>query len=356
MAKKRKPKPWFTPWVKRKVKSKSKKVWANHKKNKVVRRKNRQTVRKTARATRRTVATTKTSGPAAAGVAAKTPPSPIEFSHTRKRKNSGKFLGKHHRIAGGKDRVARVAHSFLDNRELRTGIITSSELDQLGKYDSQEEWRMNMLAKRKENYRTQQARNRDTKYGPLTMVYSVGGGAGVGKVQHVGFRPPTARQTDKKTNAPTWQPQPRSQPIVRKRKNHVSKLVTAWGPQMQQNASKAMAADGNLSGAVSSLNSFAETFPETRTQVHDYLGKLAAFGEAYSAAMESMISTLSQGKSEANPGLPPEVVSHLQPLTEVGSQIRQAGQETLAAWEDYFAEAIKVAQDEHVPSKQALMS
>jgi hypothetical protein len=341
-------------WVKRKAKSKSKKMWTNHKKNKKVRRKNRQTVRTTARSARRTVATTKTSGPAAAGAAAKTPPSPLAFSNSRRRKSSGKFLGKHHRVAGGKDRIARVAHSFIDGRELRNGIITSDELDQLGKYDSQEEWRINMLAKRKEHYRTQQARNRDTKYGPLTMVYSMQ--QGVGRVQHVGFRPPTARQTDKKTNAPTWQPQPRPQPIVRKRKNHVSKLVTAWGPQMQQNASKAMAADSNLSGAVSSLNSFAETFPETRTQVHDYLGKLAAFGEAYAAAMEQMISTLSQGKNEDNPGLPPEVVSHLQPLTEVGGQIRQAGQETLAAWEDYFAEAIKVAQDEHVPSKQALMS
>jgi hypothetical protein len=340
-------------WVKRKAKAKRKKIWTNHKKNKVVRRKNRQTARTTARSARRTVATTKTSGPAAAGASAKTPPSPLAFSHSRKAK-SGKFLGKHYRIAGGKDGVARVAHSFLDKRELRSGIITSTELEQLGNYDSQEEWRLDMLAKRKEHYRTQQARNRDTKYGPLTMVYSLS--QGVARVEHKGFRPPMARQTEKKTNAPTWQPQPRQQTVVRKRKNHVSKLVTAWGPQMQQNASKAMAADSNLSGAVSSLNSFAETFPETRTQVHDYLGKLAAFGEAYASAMEQMISTLSQGKNEDNPGLPPEVVSHLQPLTEVGNQIRAAGQETLAAWEDYFAPAIRVAQDEHTPSKHALVN
>jgi hypothetical protein len=286
-------------------------------------------------------------------VAAKVPPSPLAFSNSRHRKQRGKFLGKHHRIAGGKDGIARVAHSFIDGRDLRNGIITSDELDQLENYDSQEEWRIDMLAKRKEFYRIQQARNRDTKYGPLTMVYSVK--QGVGKVQHVGFRPPTPRHNPKKTNSPTWQPQPR-QTIVRKRKKHVSTLVKAWGPQMTENARSAMAADSNLSGAVASLHSFAEQFPETRTQLHEHLGKLAEFGKSYSAAMEQLRATLAAGKGEDNPGLPPEVLNHLAPLSDVGATIERCSQETLAAWEDRMTAALAVARDEYVPSKQALIN
>lgn len=117
-----------------------------------------------------------------------------------------------------------------------------------------------------------------------------------------------------------------------------------------------MAADGNLSGALQSVQSFAEQYPESRSQIHDHLGKMAEFGKGYADAMETFLSTLRNGKGDDNPGLPPEVVQHLQPLTDVGEVIERACQATVAAWEDYFADAIRVAQDEHTPSKAALTS
>lgn len=117
-----------------------------------------------------------------------------------------------------------------------------------------------------------------------------------------------------------------------------------------------MAADGDLSAALQSLYNFAEQFPETRSQVHESLGKLAEFGKGYSSAMASYRQTLAQGKGEDNPGLPPEVLVHMQPLEEVGEQIVAASMAVIAAWEDYFQDAIKAAKDEHTPSKQALNS
>lgn len=351
---KKKSRPWLAPLLKRTTKKVSKKVWARHKKNKTRRRKERQT----ARAARRVVATTRTRTSNAGKVPTpKVPskPSQIDFSSSRNRKHRGtKFLAKHYRIAGAKDGIARLGHSFHDGRELRNGIITSDELEALSNYDSQEEWRINMLAARKERYRTQQARNRDSDdYGRLTMVYSLQ--QGVAAVKHVGFRPPAPRQNPKKTNAPSWQPQPRQQ-VARKRKNHIPTLVKAWGPQMQQNASKAMAADSNLSGAVSALQTFADTRPLTRSEIHDHLGKLAEFGKAYADSMDRLRATLASSPDEDHPGLPPEVLSHLTPLGEVGDTIVQCSQETLAAWEDYFAAAIAVAKDEHTPSKHALVN
>lgn len=117
-----------------------------------------------------------------------------------------------------------------------------------------------------------------------------------------------------------------------------------------------MAADGDLNGAAQSVQSFAEQFPETRTQIHDHLGKMAEFGKAYAAAMETFISVLANGTGDTNPGLPPEVLQHMKPLTDVGETIQNACHATVAAWEDYFADAIRAAQDEYTPSKQALTS
>lgn len=117
-----------------------------------------------------------------------------------------------------------------------------------------------------------------------------------------------------------------------------------------------MAADADLSAALQSVRSFAETFPETRTQIHEHGGKMAEFGKGFSEAMEAFSATLAAGKGEDNPGMPPEVLARLKPLTEVGQVIDQACKEFIAAWEDYFQAAIQAARDEYTPSKQALTS
>jgi hypothetical protein len=348
-------------WLRRKTKSVAKKLWTKHKQNKKLRRKERQTARKERRTVARAsvqrggfgVARPNAAPPQPAPAPKPAAPSPLAFAAQRRRRVSRHILVRHPLVSGVKDTMSCSIHSIYDRRELRSGIITAEELEAFEQYDSQEEWRLDMLARRQDQYKRQRARRVDGEHGPLTMVYSIKDG--VARVEHKGFRPPAPRQSSKKTNAPTWQPQPR-QTIIRKKKSPVSTLVKAWGPQMTENARNAMAADSNLSGAVSALQSFAEQFPESRSQVHEHLGKMAEFGKSFSDAIETFKATLAQGKNEDNPGLPPEVISRLNPLTDVGSVIERTCQETLASWEDYFADAIKVAQDEHTPSKQALMS
>lgn len=259
-------------------------------------------------------------------------------------------------LADFKDAVAQRGHELLDRRDLRSGILTNDELDAFDQFDGPEEWRAEMLRRRKENYNRQRARNRDIDTGPLVMAYGGGQKAGVPQVKHAGFRPPIARaSTLKPTPAPTWQsPNRRTRRV--KRKDRVEKIVKQWGPELRTNARNAMAADGDLSSALQALYNFAEQFPETRTQIHESLGKMAEFGKGYSEAMDTYEQTLRTGVSEENPGLPPEVLQHLKPLQEVGAEIERASQAVIAAWEDYFQDAIKVAQDEHTPSKQALIN
>jgi hypothetical protein len=269
-----------------------------------------------------------------------------------KRHGSGKgasFAARHPILTDLKDGMAQKGHQLLDRRDLRSGIITQDELDALDKYDSQEEWRQDMLARRKDEYRRQRARDRDVDHGPLTMAYGGGQRAGVPQVKHVGFRPPNPRPSKLQPDTPGFTP-PNSRPNRRRRKDRVPQLVDKWGDQLRQNGQKAMAADAGLNGAASSVKHFAEQFPESRSEIHGHLGAMAAFGKAYSEAMSSFMATLSQGKGTDNPGLPPEVIQHLSPLTEVGDDIERSCQATVAAWEDYYADAIKVAQDEHVPN------
>lgn len=323
-------------WVKRRVKAGARRLrkhlWARHKKNA----KRRKKVRQQRRTDRQTVATTKNDGQLPA---------------------RGTFLGRHPLVADVRDWAAVRAHGVLDRRDLRGGMITEEEMEALDGYESQEEWRLDMLARRREELRRQAARNRDTDNGPLVMVYATHHKP-TAQIRHVGFRPPTARPAPNlkpSKSTPSWSP-PNRRPVRRRRKDHVEHLVDNWKPQLTQNARKAMAADVDLSAAVQSLHNFAEQFPETRSQIHESLGKLAEFGKSYSASMETYRATMSAGKNEDNPGLPPEVLAHLAPLDEVGEIIERASQATLAAWEDYFAPAIKAAQDEHTPSKAALTS
>jgi hypothetical protein len=307
-------------WTKRKTKSRWKKMRANHKRNVADRKK----VRKQAKAVDPTY------------------------------KETGSFWARHPWMADLRDGVTVSLHAQLDKRDLRQGLITEDELAELDKFDSTEEWRQEMAKRRRERMKTDAARRRDEDTrAPLTLVVARNG-AKPAVVKHVGFRPPAPRSKPQTGTPPAWKP-PAPRVVRRPRRDRVASLAKAWGPKIEENARKSMAADADLTGAIAALNSFAESFPETRTQIHDHLGKLAEFGKSYSAAMETFKATLERGTGEDNPGLPPEVTQHLAPLADVGATINAAAVATIAAWEDYFQAAIQVAKDEHTPSKAALL-
>jgi TolA-binding protein len=309
-------------WAKRQAKAQAKRSWANHKKNAKARAKGRAKVRKN------------------------TPPRPPK---------TGSFWSRHPLVADVRDWVTIQTHSFIDKRDLRGGTITQAEMEALDSYDSAEEWLLDMHRLRKEEMQRQAARRRDEdSRSRLTLVYG-NRGTETSQVKHTGFRPPAARKNGPGRPAPWSAPPPRA-PRLRKRKNRVQQIVTSWKPQLDKNASIAMAADADLSGAIASLQAFVEQFPETRTQIHDSSGKFGVFGKSFSGCMQTYRAVLAAGKGEDNPGLPSEVLAHLAPLEEIGEEIVKCTQAFLAAWEDYFQDAIKAAQDEHTPSKAALTS
>lgn len=322
-------------WVRKKAEAQAKKAWVKHRKNAQERRKVRKQDRKAKWEQRRTVASTN--------------PDVLV--------SNGSFLDRHWRFSDLLDSAAVHGHSWLDKRDLRQGVLTPDEVEAcLNHEGGVAEWRAGALKARREEYRAQKMRNRDSgDRAPLAMVYTASKPGELPRIQHVGFRPPAPRAPVNKGSDPQWKVSPRP-PVRRRGKNHIDRVVKSWQPQMTQNARIAMAADADLSRAADSVRSFAEQFPETRTQLHDHLGKMAEFGKSYADAMDSFVQTLSRGAGEENPGLPPAVVAHLNPLKDVGEQIVRSCQETLAAWEDYFAAAIAVAKDEHTPSKAALTS
>lgn len=326
-------------WTKRKAKSAAKKAWAAQRKKARARRAERKKQRRERRAVKQTVATTK-----------RVNRTDAEGRHR------GTFWTRHPLLADLRDWAEVNAHSMLDRRDFRSGIITEEEFDALERYDSQEEWARDMRARRKEAMRREAARRRDADIGSrLTMVYAQKG-SGTAAVKHVGFRPPAPRPAVKKPEVRPFTP-PQSRPVRRaKRKDHIPQIVTSWAPILQLNARRAMAADGDLTSAQGAIQAFVESYPERRSEVHDHLGKMAEFGKFFAGAMDTFRSTLRQGKGEDNPGMPPEVVDRLNPMLEVGETIEKACMEFVAAYEDYFRDAIKAAQDEYTPSKQALTS
>lgn len=267
----------------------------------------------------------------------------------------GSFLARHPRLGDLRDWFAMKGHGWMDGRELRGGIITQEEFEQFENFDGPEEWLAEMKRQRMERLRVQRARNRDTDYGPLVITYGGNQTVGIPVVQHSGFRPPAARPSPNLKPVAAWTP-PQNRRTRRQRKNRIDNVVQMWGPQLRKNARTAMAGNSSMTGAIQAMNAFAEDFPETRTQVHEKMGVLAEFGNANGEFYENLVSTLRAGVNEDNPGLPPEVLQHLEQLTEIGDQIRAAAEKTLAAWEDYFAAAIAAAKDEHTPSKAALTS
>lgn len=264
------------------------------------------------------------------------------------------FWARHPLLMDWRDAAAQKGHELLDRRELRSGIITQEELDAFDDFNGPEEWRLAMQRRRKQRYAEQRASRRDGEYGPLVLVYGGGQRAGVPQVKHVGFKAPAPRVAAASPRPVSTFQAPKHRRV--RRKNRVETVVAQWRPLMERNARVAMAADGNLTGALDSIREFAQQFPESRTQVHDHLGKLAELGKGFSACMETMLETLAKGKGEDNPGMPSDVLNHGKPLTEAGAAIENACLAMIAAWEDYFQEAIKAAQDEHTPSKQALTS
>lgn len=115
-----------------------------------------------------------------------------------------------------------------------------------------------------------------------------------------------------------------------------------------------MAADGNLSGALSQLRSFVEQQPADRAQLHAQLAAFAGFFESLGEIAETMQSTLERPLPDGTPGVPTSVTSHLTPVAEHGAQIGQCAKDTATAFEDRFADAIRVAQDEEKPSDDYL--
>lgn len=341
-------------WAKRKAKS----AWTTHRKNARAREKERS---KAAEHWERE-ARKQTAAEKAARQRRKTAAEAEHRALVRERvgedNGRGSFLARHPHLADVRDWISAKGHEFLDVRELRSGLITQAELEAFADYDSPEEWREAMRERRREQIKRSRVDNRAREYGPLTLVYGSAGST-VGRVEVKGFQPPPPRATRLKP-VPTEKfaaPQPRPLPKrKRARSRHVEAVAAAWAPQMDKRGSTVVAGDASLSSVVQGLQTFAEEFPERRSEVADKMAALQQLGDAFASSMEELVETLRRGRGEDNPGFPPEVLQFMAPLIEVGQTIRKAGAETHAAWESYFQKAIEAAKDEHTPSKQALTS
>lgn len=267
-------------------------------------------------------------------------------------------------------RVSGFGHGRLDKRELRAGVMTDEEYAAYERIVlnrpsdvSEEEARANWL-----ELMLQARCDRRAGFAPPAP-------APVSTPQPA-FQPPAPRQQAGRSpvqpvrpvlpsepgqpmrpgepvpSRPA-QPVPSRRPATRK-VNRSAQLRAAWGSKFDNMKGPAMAADGNLSGAMAQLRAFVDQQPGDRMQLHAQLAAFAQFFEGLGEIAEAMQATLGRPLPDGTPGVPSSVTQHLGPVAEHGAQIGQCAKDTALAFEDRFAEAIKVAQDAEKPSDEYL--
>jgi len=250
-------------------------------------------------------------------------------------------------LSYAKDHLAQKGHEALDRRDFKKGRLTPTEFEVLKRYPAQSAARSEILRLRKEVYEKARAANQAEYSGSLQIVH--GGGQKVAAPKKE-FKAPSSRKKTEKFS------KPKGRKTKKVRKDRIPEIAKSWGPLIELNGSRAVAADGDLSGAISSLMNYAEQYPETRSQVNDHLAVLGYFGDKMKDFTDSFTATLSRGVNEENPGFPPEVIAHLKPILEAGEIIKNAAHATIAAWEEHYAPAIQAAQDDWALNKNSLLN
>ena len=146
---------------------------------------------------------------------------------------------------------------------------------------------------------------------------------------------------------------PSRRPATRK-VDRPTQLHGAWDHKFNQIKGNVMAADGNLSGALAQIRAFVEYQPQDRSELHAQLAGFAGLFEQLGGITESFRSTLERPLPDGTPGVPSYITSHLAPVPDHGTAIGQCATRTAHAWEDRFADAVKVAADEEKPSDEYL--
>lgn len=253
-------------------------------------------------------------------------------------------------------KASSFGHDRLDLRELRAGVLTDAEYDSwwqivrrrpddVSEEQAFENWLEVSLAARRVRHESV------SLFGAAAPTFTPAAAQAVPAFQPPSaFQPPTPRHSAPSRPA---QPVPPRRPAVRK-VNRPAQLRAAWGVKFDNMKGPAMAADGNLSGAMAQLRSFVDQQPGDRMQLHAQLAAFAQFFEGLGEIAEAMQATLERPLPDGTPGVPSSVTQHLGPVAEHGAQIGQCAKDTALAWEDRFADAIRVAQDEEKPSDEYL--
>lgn len=163
---------------------------------------------------------------------------------------------------------------------------------------------------------------------------------------HPGWNGPRPAPTSPRRNV-------RPRPATPRKVNRAAQLRNAWDVKFDKLKGQSMA-DGTLKGALATLRTFAETPVEDRQALHAHLAEFAAFGEELGDIVALFAATLEAARADGSPGVPKSVTTHLSPIGDHGAAIGQCCQDTANAFEDRFAEAIRVAADEEKPSDDFL--
>lgn len=257
----------------------------------------------------------------------------------------GKVLSSIPLLGWAVDWGSEWAERGLDEIDLRRGKITLAELEQLEENPHLvERWRSQVRSQRASARASQREARAPGEWRPAVTDFSFSDAEPV--LVSVGFTPPPARKgkTKKKDRTgPATVPQPR-RPHTR-RVDRPSQLRRVWGKQFEEIKERVMA-EPNLASAVSAMRSFADSQPRDRSELHAHLAAFAALGDEFAAMCEAFQANLERPLPDGSPGVPPEVTSRLAPVPDAGREIARAAQDTSNAFEDRFAEAIRVAQDE----------
>lgn len=265
------------------------------------------------------------------------------------------FFGRHMNLGAAFDFLSDKGHGWMDRRDLVAGVFSGDEWKKFEEAGGNVGiWRAQILEDRKAKRKKQRAGNRGFYWKPIVEEYHIGRNdfADENDKKVPDFKAPKKR---KKTTSKPKQHRPVAPRTTstKRRPDRDRILRNAWGGKFNDLKGKAMT-EPNLSAAFSALRSFAENMPADRGELHAHLAAFAAFGDVVAEVSETFKSNLEAPRPDGTPGVPHDVTARLTPVAEAGATISQASQDCANAFEDRFAEAIRVAQDEEKMSDEYL--